>query len=60
MLHRQPLASKTLPDSIQTVLKQIIQINNFIKAGVLKPCAFKTLCNDIDSDHLVFLYHTQT
>ena len=34
MLHRQALASKTLPDLIQNVLEQIIQISNFIKAGV--------------------------
>ena len=60
MLHRQALASKISPDLIQTVLKQMIQISNFIKAGVLNSCAFKRLCNDRDSDHLLFLYHTPT
>ena len=60
MLHRQALASKTSPDLIQTVLEQMIQISNFIKAEALNSRAFKRLCNGMDSDHLVFLYHTQT
>ena len=60
MLHRQALACKTLPDSIQTVLKQMIQIVNFIKAGALNFRVFKKLCSDMDADHLVLLYHTQT
>ena len=60
MLHRQALASKTLPDSIQTVLEQMIQIVNFIKAGALNSRAFKKQCSDMDADHLVLLYHTQT
>ena len=60
MLHRQALASKTLPDSIQTVLEQMVQIVNFIKAGALNSRVFKKLCSDMDADHLVLLYHTQT
>ena len=60
MLHRQALASKTLPDSIQTVLEQMIQIVNFIKAGALNSRVFKKQCSDMDADHLVLLYHTQT
>ena len=41
MLYRQALAFKTLPDSIQTVLEQMIQIVSFIKAGVLNFLVFK-------------------
>ena len=48
MLHRQALASKTSSDLIQTVLEQMLQISNFIKAGVLNSRAFKRLCNDMD------------
>ena len=60
MLHRQALASKTLPDSIQTVLEQMIQIVNFIKAGALNSRVFKKLCSDMDTGHLLLLCHTQT
>ena len=55
MLHRQALPFKTLPDSIQTVSEQMIQIINFIKAGALNSRVFKRLCIDMNSDHLVLL-----
>ena len=35
MLHRQALAFKTLPESLQKVLDQIIKIVNFIEAEAL-------------------------
>ena len=60
MLHRQVLASKTLHNALQKVLDEIIQIVNFIKAGALNSRIFKKLCMDLDSEHLVLLYHTQT
>ena len=60
MLHRQVLASKTLPNALQKVLYEMIQIVNFIKAGALNSQLFKKLCMDLDSEHLVLLYHTQT
>ena len=60
MLHRQALVSKTFRDSIQTILEQMIQIVNFIKAGALNSRVFKKLCIDMDSNHLMLLYHTQT
>ena len=60
MLHRQPLASKTLPESLQKVLDQIIKIVNFIKAGALNSHLFKAFCADMDSDHQLLLYYTPT
>ena len=60
MLHRQVLASKTLPESLQKVLDQIIKTVNFIKAGALNSHLFKAFCADMDSDHQVLLYYTPT
>ena len=60
MQHRQALASKTLPNLIQTVLEQMIQVVNSIKAEALKSRVFKRLCIKMDADHLVLLYHNQT
>ena len=60
MLHRQGLASKTLPESLQKVLNKIIKIVNFIKAGALNFRLFKAFCADMDSDHQVLLYYTPT
>ena len=60
MLHRQVLASKTLPNALLKVLDEMIQIVNLIKPGALNSRLFKKLCKDLDSEHVVLLYHTQT
>ena len=60
MLHRQVLASKTLHNALPKVLDEMIQIVNFIKAGALNSRLFKKLCMDLNSEHLVLLYYTQT
>ena len=54
MLHRQALASKTLPESLEKFLDQIIKIVNFIKAGALNSRLFKAFCVDMDSDTRCF------
>ena len=41
MLHRQVLASKTLPNTLQKILDEMIQIVNYIKAGALNSRLFK-------------------
>ena len=53
MLQRQVLAFKTLPNTLQKVLDEMIQIVNFIKAAALNSLLFKKLCMDLDSEHLV-------
>ena len=60
MLHRQVLASETLPNTLQKVLDEMIQTVNFIKAGALNSRLFKKPCMDLHSEHLALLYHTQT
>ena len=47
MLHRQVLASKTLPNALQKELDEMIQIVNFIKAGALNSRLLKKLCMDM-------------
>ena len=59
MLNRQVLTTKTLPDTLQKILDEMIQIVNSIKAGALNFRLFKK-CMDLDSKHLILLYHTQT
>ncbi|XP_064472939.1 SCAN domain-containing protein 3-like [Ornithodoros turicata] len=58
MIHRQALASKTLPASLQEVLDLTIQIVNFVKGGVLNTRLFKELCSDMDAGHQFLLFHT--
>lgn len=59
MIHRQALASKTLPVSLNTTLNQVILIVNFIKGGATNSRLFKQLCEDMDADHQVLLYYTK-
>lgn len=58
MIHRQALACKTLPESLSTILTQVIRIVNYIKGGDLNSRLFKELCEDMEADHKVLLYHT--
>ena len=53
-------ASKNFSDSHQKVFDRIIEIVNFITAGALISRLFKKLCVDLDSDHLLLLYHAHT
>ena len=58
MIHRQALASKTLPAPLERVLDQTIQIVNFVKGGALNSRLFKQLCYDMDATHHSLLFHT--
>jgi hypothetical protein len=53
MIHRQALASKTLPAPLGNVLDQTIQIVNFVNSRL-----FKQLCIDMDAGHHLLLFHT--
>ena len=44
IIHRQALASKTLPESLSYVLQQSINLVNYIKSSALNTRLFKKLC----------------
>ncbi|XP_015920301.2 protein FAM200C-like [Parasteatoda tepidariorum] len=48
-----------LPTSLKEALSKIIKIVNFIRRRALNPCLFKTLCQEMDVEHEVLLYHTE-
>ncbi|XP_076038996.1 zinc finger BED domain-containing protein 5-like [Oratosquilla oratoria] len=58
ILHREALASRTLPVEMMDVLKVAIKIVNFVKAGALNSRLFKLLCKDMESKHEALLFHT--
>ena len=60
MIHRHALASKTLPPPLSEVLDQTIQMVNFVKGGALNSRLFKQFCIDVDADHHVLLFYTNT
>ena len=57
-IHRHALASKTLPPKLKNVLNTSVKTINMIRGCVLNHCLFKSLCRDLESEHLVLLFHT--
>ena len=58
-IHREALASKTLPCGLQNVLKVTIKIVNFVKSSTLHTNLIKRLCKDMGSEHINLLYYTK-
>ncbi|CAH0563098.1 unnamed protein product [Brassicogethes aeneus] len=58
-LHRQALASKTLPQEYNEVLNINIKIVNCIKGKALQTRLFLIICEDMGSLHQNLLYHTE-
>ncbi|CAH1965958.1 unnamed protein product [Acanthoscelides obtectus] len=52
------LTSKTLPQKLRQTLDSAIRIVNYIKSSALNSRLFTLLCEDLDSDHKVLLFHT--
>ena len=57
-IHRQTLASKTLPESLNEVLSTVVLVVNFIRGKALQHRLFKAFCEEIGSEPTVLLYHT--
>jgi hypothetical protein len=48
-----------MPDSLKDVLDTTVKMVNFVKARPLNSCVFYALFNDMGSDHLMLLQHTE-
>ena len=59
MIHREALASKTLPDSLKCVFLVAIKMVNHIKSSALNTRLFQNLCLNMNADHKILLYHTE-
>ena len=58
VIHRQTLASVTLPAAMKNKLAIIIRIENFIKSSAVNSRLFAKLCKDMDSNYINLLFHT--
>jgi len=58
MIHRQALASQTLPADMQLMSNIVINMVNFVKKSALNTMQFSILCNDLSADHITLLCHT--
>ena len=59
MLHRHALVSKTLPSSLADILKIVVETVNCVKGRLLNHHIFMQLCEQIDSESKVLLYHSE-
>ena len=59
MIHRQVLATKTLPEPFKEVLNRVIKAVNVVKSRPLATRLFRVLCEDLGSTHEALLFHTE-
>ncbi|KAG6930713.1 zinc finger BED-type containing 8, partial [Chelydra serpentina] len=57
-IHREALASKTLPDQLNNIFKGLVKVVNYIKSLALNTRLFKRFCQDMGSDFDVLLFYT--
>nr|XP_034997000.1 zinc finger BED domain-containing protein 5-like [Zootoca vivipara] len=58
-IHREALVAKRLPEPLQKILKEVVQIINYIKTRPLQSRLFSLLCKEIGSEHEQLLIHTE-
>ena len=57
-IHRQALASKTLPDHLNAIFKGLVKVVNYIKSSAVNTRLFRKLCQDMGSNFEVLLFYT--
>lgn len=58
-IHHETLVAKRLPQYLQKILNEVVQIINYIKTRPLQSRLFSLLCKDICSEHEHLLIHTE-
>ncbi|XP_076043774.1 SCAN domain-containing protein 3-like [Oratosquilla oratoria] len=58
LLHRENLASRKMLIKLNTVMKDVIQIVNFIKSSALNSRLFSQMCSDMKIDYEHLLYYS--
>ncbi|XP_076032510.1 protein FAM200C-like [Oratosquilla oratoria] len=59
LIHKEVLASRTLPKNFKQHLETVINVVNFIKGSALNTRLFRRLCEGMEADHESLLFHTQ-
>ncbi len=58
-IHREALAVKKMPDNLKSVLDSVVKTVNFIKARQMNARLFCVLCEEMGSEHVQLLLHTE-
>ena len=59
MIHREALVFKTLPTNLHSVLKQVIEVVNFIKARTLQSRLFTQFRQEMDLKFKCLVFHSE-
>ena len=57
-IHREALASKALPDQLNTIFKVLVKIVNYVQSLALNTRLFRKICQDMESNFEVLPFHT--
>ena len=60
MLHRENLASPELSENLHGVMKDVIEIVNFINPRSLNSRLFQELCSSCGASHRELLFYSET
>ncbi|KRZ76289.1 Zinc finger BED domain-containing protein 5, partial [Trichinella papuae] len=58
-LFEQALVAKTVPDDLREDLNFAVEVVNYVKCSALNTRLFAALCESLNADHMVLLYHTE-
>lgn len=58
IIHREALASRTMPRPLKNVLDTAIKLVNYVKSSALNTRLFRNLCEDLHSENSSLLFHT--
>ena len=58
VLHRHALATNPLPPKLAVVLQIVVECVNYVRNSAMKHRIFKELCNEMDSEFEILLYHS--
>ena len=59
MLHKHALVSTALPSLLVDALKIVVETVNYVRGRALNHRAFMQLCEQMDSQFKVLLYHSE-
>ena len=57
-LHRENLATRQMLPVLNNIMSVVVKTVNYIKSALHSRC-FAALCNNLDTDHLQLLYHSE-
>lgn len=59
IIYREMLANQKMPPELNSMLNDIVNVINHIKAQALNPCLFEQLCEELNAEHRHLLLYIE-